>query len=52
MGKSYIIKNFINFTPYPVLSGGCDGWNIYRAWRGTVNGWKVLGWCTAVKDTV
>jgi len=52
MEKNYIIKNFMNFTPHPVLSGGCDGWNIYRAWRGTGNVWKVLGWHTARKDTV
>jgi hypothetical protein len=37
MEKSYIIKNFINFTPHLVLSGGCDGWTIYRAWN-----WKFL----------
>lgn len=52
MEKIYVIKNFINFNPHLVLSGVCDGWSICRAWRGTGNGCKVLGWCTAMKDSV
>lgn len=32
-GKSYIMKNSINFTPHPDLSDGYDGWNSCGAWR-------------------